>query len=325
VGTTVRRARWWWYPFDSADALAVSPDGASVFVTGSSGGSVSYDYATIAYDAATGAELWTQRYDEASAKDVATALVVSPDGTEVFVTGRGRDYGDNFATIAYDASSGAELWRKRSFGGSALLESEAIDVAVSPDGSMIVVTGLRDKLNGYDDWATIAFDASTGAPLWSRRFAGPAGFNDRAVALAMSPDGSAVFVTGLSATAPGSGDYETLAYDTATGTRLWASRYDGPASGDDQVSSLAVSPDGRRLFVTGSSEHRTRHDDYATLALRAATGTRLWAARFDGPISRDDVATALAVPSDSSTVIVTGGSKSSDTSDYATVAYPVRS
>ena len=42
----------------------VSPDGSKVFVTGYSVGSASgYDYATVAYDASTGSELWVKRYD----------------------------------------------------------------------------------------------------------------------------------------------------------------------------------------------------------------------------------------------------------------------
>ena len=70
------------------------------------------------------------------------------------------------------------------------------------------------------------------------------------VALGVSPDGSEVFVTGW-----GSGsrrtreDIATVAYDAETGTRRWTSSYEGP--GSDQVSALAVSPDGSEVFVTG--------------------------------------------------------------------------
>src|SRR5438093_1572195 len=57
-------------------ALGVSPDGSSVFVTGSSTGSTSgLDYATVSYDASTGAKLWAKRYNgEGNGTDFATAL-----------------------------------------------------------------------------------------------------------------------------------------------------------------------------------------------------------------------------------------------------------
>ena len=75
--------------------VAVRPDGSQVFVTGESSGNggYTYDYATIAYDAATGTKLWTQRYP--GSPDGAHAIAVSPDGSQLFVTGSG------FVTIAY--------------------------------------------------------------------------------------------------------------------------------------------------------------------------------------------------------------------------------
>src|SRR5581483_9849183 len=50
---------------DYAEALGVSPDGSEVFVAGSSTPRGSGPQATtVAYDAATGAELWVQRYND---------------------------------------------------------------------------------------------------------------------------------------------------------------------------------------------------------------------------------------------------------------------
>lgn len=44
--------------------VAVRPDGATVFVTGTTGAAgPGEDYVTFAFDAATGAQLWVERYD----------------------------------------------------------------------------------------------------------------------------------------------------------------------------------------------------------------------------------------------------------------------
>jgi hypothetical protein len=67
---------------DGASALRVSSDGSTVFVTGYSAGSNQYgsDYLTVAYDAATGTQVWVKRYDgPAHETDVPSALGVSPD------------------------------------------------------------------------------------------------------------------------------------------------------------------------------------------------------------------------------------------------------
>jgi hypothetical protein len=56
------------------------------------------------------------------------------------------------------------------------------------------------------------------------------------------------------------------------GAKLWVTRYNGPANGFDLASSVAASPDGSKVFVTGSSQGSTSHRDYATAAYKASPG-----------------------------------------------------
>src|SRR2546429_138366 len=103
---------------DQAAAIAARPDGAEVFVTGTSDGGPSLDdYATIAYDAASGTQLWVARYDgQGQDGDTPAALGISPDGSKVFVTGGSWGPGQSsqdFATVAYDAAAGTQLWLRR--------------------------------------------------------------------------------------------------------------------------------------------------------------------------------------------------------------------
>jgi DNA-binding beta-propeller fold protein YncE len=174
---------------DAANDVGVSPDGSKVFVTGMSVGSgTGDDYATAAYDSATGAQLWVQRYG-AGGDDVPVGLSVSPDGTRLFVAGTDGD--SNFATIAYDTATGAQLWVEILDGG---FEDGARDVAVSPDGSRVFVTGWSSRESGFL-FSTVAYDAATGGQLWWTRYNGLRGPGS-AVALGVSPDNSTVFVTG---------------------------------------------------------------------------------------------------------------------------------
>ena len=62
------------------------------------------------------------------------------------------------------------------------------------------------------------------------------------------------------------------------GAKLWARRFSGPGKGSDVANSVAVSPGGGRVFVTGLSTG-TSESDYLTVAYNAATGARLWTAR----------------------------------------------
>jgi hypothetical protein len=310
---------------DAAQALGVSPDGSTVFVTGYSVGSASgADYATVAYDASTGAQLWAKRYNgSANTGDVARALAVSPDGFSVFVTGRshGSASGDDYATVAYDTSTGARLWVRR-YTGPKAGDDEATTLGVSPVGSKVFVTGHSHGTGSGADYATVAYDASTGKQLWVSRYDGPANGDDAALALGVSPNASIVFVTGRSPGSTSGIDYATVGYDASTGARLWVRRYNGPANGDDLAFALGVSPDGLTMIVTGDSNGSGGSDDYATVAYDASTGRQLWVSRYNGPANGDDAALALGVSPDSSTVFVTGDSHGSGGSaDYATIAY----
>jgi Tol biopolymer transport system component len=308
---------------DAASALGVSPDGSKLFVTGASDGATgTLDYATVAYDAVTGAKLWVSRYHGPSNYyDVARALGVSPDGSKLFVTGEsGGSTGDHdYATVAYDAATGAQLWTSRYDGPMNSLDA-AYALGVGPDGSKLFVTGYSAGSGSYQ-YATVAYDAAAGTKLWVSRYAGPGCCFDAAYALGVGPDGSKVFVTGQSYSSTGSTDYATVAYDAATGAKLWAKRYDGPGNNWDFARALGVGPDGSKVFVTGQSDSSTGSTDYATVAYNAATGARLWTSRYAGPGNGSDKAYALGVSPDGSKLFVTGQSDGSTGDDYATVAY----
>src|SRR5262245_44248537 len=91
-----------------------------------------------------------------------------------------------------------------------------------------------------------AHEAMRGAPRWVTREAGPDKAFDRSAGLAISPDGSVVFVAGSS-----DGVFVVGALDARTGARRWSVRTPGPGGHQAFADDLAVAPDGNRLFVTG--------------------------------------------------------------------------
>jgi WD40 repeat protein len=244
-------------------------------------------------------------------------VAVSRGGGRVFVTGesQGARSGRDYATVAYSAVTGARLWAAR-YNGPGNGNDAASSVAVSPDGRRVFVTG-ESRGATTTGYLTVAYSAATGARLWVQRYKGPGNGTDTAYSIAVSPGGSRVYVTGESQGARSGRDYATVAYSAVTGARLWAARYNGPGNGSDEAYSVAVSPGGSRVFVTGGSRGTRSGQDYATVAYSAATGTRLWAQRYNGPETYDDAARSVAVSPGGSTVYVTGGSNPGS----ATLAY----
>jgi outer membrane protein assembly factor BamB len=310
-------------------AVVVSPDGTTVFVTGSSQNSGELgngnDYATVAYSAATGAQLWVSRYNgPANGDDFAEAIAVSPGGATVFVTGTAS--GGGYTTIAYDARTGQEVW-VREYMGTANKVSEASALAVSPDGRTVYVTGTSYEVNSGPDYATVAYDARTGERRWISIYNGGINFSNYATSLRVSPDGSTVFVTGESGIDPYGFDYATVAYDAATGAQRWVSRYNGPGNGIDVARSVAVSPDGGTVYVTGRSDGGPRQPDYATIAYNARTGAQQWVRRYNGHGSCRTIATSVAVGAGGREIFVTGASTpitsvpNSCDAGIATIAY----
>jgi hypothetical protein len=195
-------------------------------------------------------------------------------------------------------------------------------VVISPPGGKVFVTfvtGDRRGAASQNDYATAAYSAATGARLWVRRYNGPANGWDDPSSLAASPTGKMVFVTGISDRdrSADAGDYATVAY-SAIGRQVWVSRYGGPGNRGAAGSSVAAGPDGRTVFVTGT----TAAGQFATVAYRAATGTRLWVRLYRGPGRGDGFAALVAASPSGGRVFVTGASPGrTSEDDIATLAY----
>lgn len=274
-------AQLWSNSKGAGQSIAVSPDGKIVFVIKPVAGTGGANFWTAAFDASTGRQLWVQQYNgNASGADRPTALAVSPDNGTVFVTGTspGKSSGKDFATVAYAVASGKRLWVSR-FNAHGRSSDFPTGIAVSPNGGSVFVTGFTFGGTIGEVFSTVAYSAATGKSSWSRSYGQPNRQN-AATALAVSPDGHHVIVTGESHVKGAAGDsIATIAYSASTGSQTWLRRYHGAHDRADLPAVVLTSKrDGGSVFVAGSSTGSAA--DYLVVVYHAATGANKWVRSF---------------------------------------------
>ena len=290
-----------------AYTLAVS--GTRVFVAGTGrNASGNSDWLVRAYDAGTGEVKWTDQWDLAGKDDWANALGVSDN--RVFVAGTGINASGNFDWLvrAYDAGTGEVLWSKQwdLAGGNDF----AIRIAVS--GNQVFVAGSGTNASGNFDWLVRAYDAGTGAVLWTDQW--DLGGYGSANALAISAN--QVFVAGVGHNASGNFDWLVRAYDAGTGEVLWSKQWD-LAGGYDFAWGIAVSC--KQVLVAGEGTNASGNTDWLVRAYDAGTGEVKWTDQCN-LAGKNDVARNLVLSGNQ--VLVAGtGTNASGNFDWLVRAY----
>ena len=195
------------------------------------------------------------------------------------------------------ALSGALLWSQADSttgGGYAFASS----LALSPDGADVAVTG---SVSGGATWITAVYDATTGVRRWQATAAEGTAAKDVVV------DASRVYVTGQGVTGAGTpalAYYLTVvAYDRATGARLWR-KDKKPADAYDAAGLwMAMAPNGS-LVVTGQTNRGFL--DWYTVAFET-TGAVRWEAVRDGGLNTDEIPSGVLVLADGTTVVTGKG------------------
>ncbi len=241
-----------------AGALGVSPDGSTLYQgagLGPAGTLRRETFSMFAFDAGSGSSLWETHHVPEGGSAVNGLMEIVATDDRVYAAGLGKSAEGAFAmhTLALDPGTGELAWTKlrKGLGVWALGNGT---IAVGGDRVFVTAQASGDAPSAYGDgWTVAAYDAATGTEAWALEAFDPGprlvsylGFYP---AIAATPTGDRVFVTGprgqhhvAAAT--------TVAYSGETGAQMWSARWSG---GSSYPSTLTTSRDGRRVFVTGTT------------------------------------------------------------------------
>jgi fibronectin type 3 domain-containing protein len=209
----------------------------------------------------------------------AACCVVTDSAGNGYVAGNGWLTGaaDAFMVVKY-APDGRRLWTGVLDSGSTAFLAAPMSMALSPDETRLVVSGGGSAFN-FRALSVAMYDTTSGQRFWN--YVDPTRYGGAAVAFA--PDGASVFVGNTDiATNPTSMGLHK--FDVA-GDLLFRRFYaDGIA-----FSRLAVDGAGNVVLLgTAASLPTVPGRDWMTVKTNAA-GTRLWARRYDGSHTFDEV------------------------------------
>ncbi|MCS7223166.1 MAG: hypothetical protein NZ959_01205 [Armatimonadetes bacterium] len=264
---------------DYANVIALDGLG-NVYSAGTSwNGEVDGYVIWIVKQASDGSILWRRTLSPGGVSSGApSSIAMSPDGQAFYIgTSGGVNYGADFLTVKYSAD-GTRQWL-RYYNGTADAPDGVAKVVVDRDGNAIVVGSAAETGRG-SDIVTIKYSPD-GSVLWLQKYNGPVSSTEYASDAVVDGDGN-VYVCGASTGSTNNLDMVLLKYNR-DGILQWVRRYNGPADGRDDASSLCLDPQGN-IIITGSSQGFGQHglpgsQECVTIKYRP-NGSRVWIRKY---------------------------------------------
>lgn len=296
---------------DWVEDMAVDQQG-NIFVVGELGDNwPDTDFMVLSYDGA-GNLRWVRRYNgSGTTTNCANAVVIDSSG-HIYVTGHCNESvtDDDYITMKYD-SLGDTVWLRRYDNSTDVARAIALDVLGN-----VYVTGA--SWENSEDIVTVKYDPS-GNQKWVRRYDGSIQYYDGGLQITTDKFNN-VFVIGYTYKDSISSDVDfvTIKYDSL-GSMRWVRFYNGSADSSWDWPHAVSADENGSVYVTGTSEEIGRRTDLTTIKYDSL-GNIVWVRNYDGPVSRYDGGSDIAV-APSGNVYVCGGSESNTNYDLTLIKY----
>ncbi len=284
-------------PTPSGNAVVSRGDTCYVAADGYFYESRDFDMLTLSYVPSTGSVRWDDWYNAASVGDYGKAITLDASGSVYsagsawYDTVKGRDL-----TIVKYWSSGSRRWVGTYDGpyGGRNDYDEALAATCDAGHNAVYATGTSTAANGNFDIVTVKYD-TLGTMAWASRYAGSAGSNDAAYAVALDAAGD-VYVAGVSGESGNGMDMLLAKLDRQDGDTLWVRHYGGTAGGDDAANAVAVDAEGS-VYMAGYVTNTGTGKDFCVVKYTSwGSLVRPWT--WDDSSHGEDMAVSVAVDDD---------------------------
>ena len=268
--------------FDNPYGVAISRDGTTMYVSDLVNHRIrKIDVATAAVTtlAGSGSAGYADGTGVAASFNYQYAVALSPDDTTLYVADesnhRIRTIDLGTAAVTTLAGSGSATFADGT--GAAASFYRPAGVVVSPDGTTLYVGDKYNHRVREIDLATAAVTtlAGSGSATFADGSTGSAASFNRPAGVALSPDGTTLYVADGKNNRVRQVDVATGATTTLAGSSEGFADGTGGAASFYQPVGVTISPDpdGTTLYVAEDKNHRIREIDLATAAVTTLAGS----------------------------------------------------
>lgn len=283
------------------------------------------NFRTIKINPITGSSSWTKDYDGPAHQDDKIYAIAVDRLNNIYVAGytTGIGVGTDMTIIKYN-SNGTQLWAQ-SYNSTTNGDDGALGVAVD-DSLNVYVTGYV-TLAGLDMYL-VKYN-SGGVYQWGQSFGGNSNQDDKAYAITVDQLDN-IYIGGYTINNSNGADFTLVKYNR-NGSRLWFTKYDGPAHKDDIAECMALSEENG-IYLAGSSKSTSSASsaDYLTVRFNPENGDTVWSRSYAGSGNEEDKIYAITID-DLDNIYVTGsitaenplaqGSPTDMNNNYMTIKY----
>ncbi len=233
---------------------------------------------TVKFNTSNGTVAWAKRYIGGPRHNIPEDIKIDKNNN-IYVVGASDSA---LLCIKYNIS-GDSVW-VRKYQPLAFNYANACTI---DDSLNIIITGIKTHCVSFpppgacfDTLLTVKY-SQNGDLRWAKTYFYPGNPSFNAGLKITNDQFGNIFIGGRTRPNIGTRKYLTLKYDL-NGNYQWASLYDGPGSGDDNLSSISLDRFLNSLYVTGVVPGANNQGESSTLKYNTSTGDSMWVRRNIG-------------------------------------------